>query len=428
MTRISRRHYLQAGSVAIGGTLAGCSDSGSNSGGGNNNGGSLPDELTVGLLSPAPHPLAEGAENGTNFAVEQINEANNLDPDLIVKKGTTEVKPDTAASEARRLVEQEDADVIIGPLTSESTLSVQSQVTADSGVILFGPGAASPRMSQRVAESYGTYKNYFTCVLRSPDVFHTLSKNYQEVVRSKIGGGSVVAIAEDLSWTQGHADAVRSALDAEVREIRFPHDTEDFTPIWSEAVDTGANLAMMAFTVGDDAAMLQQWAESKIPLGVMGVVPSMTLANFPDTVGGDDAFTVAGGEAASRAPKTDKTITYYDSYNERFDKPPSTLAWYFYDAVKTWAEAVAATETLNLDELVEFLEAEAFTTTMGKLDMQNPDEQYPHAPKRGKEDGYWWTSTQWQEIDGELQRVMFAPELWADHDGEHEYVLPPWME
>lgn len=419
MNRVSRRQYLRVGSIAVGGTLAGCL------GGDDEESG----EIIVGLLSPQPHPLADGAEKGTEFAVEKLNEDGGLlDRELTIEKGVTDVEPDTAVSEARRLVEQEGADVLIGPMTSESTLSVQGQITADRGIVLFGPGAASPRMSQRIGEDYETHKNYVSVVMRSPDVFRTLAENYQEVVRPKIGSGSVVAIAEDLAWTEGHADAVRDVVDEEVHEIRFPHDTEDFTPIWSEAVDTGADVAMMAFTVGDDAAMLRQWSESEVPLGVMGVIPSMTLPDFPETVGEEHAVTVAGGEAASRAPKTDHTIPFFDAYKDRFDQPPATYSWYFHDAVETWGKAVEGVGSLDLDDIVEYLETETFQTTMGTLDLQNADEEFPHAPKRGKEDGYHWTSTQWQEIDGELERVMIAPELWAGHDGEHEYVLPPWMQ
>lgn len=107
--------------------------------------------LTIGYLGALTGGFAETAEeigNMVALAVEQVNEAGGVggrDVRLVV--GDTALDAEQGIREARRLIEEEGAAAIVGPLASSVTLPVAEQVAADLQVPFISPSATSPALS-----------------------------------------------------------------------------------------------------------------------------------------------------------------------------------------------------------------------------------------------------------------------------------------
>ena len=107
--------------------------------------------LTIGYLGALTGGFAETAEeirNIVDLAVAQVNEAGGVggrDVRLVV--GDTALNAEQGLLEARRLIEEEGATAIVGPLASSVTLPVAEQVAAAEHVPFITPSATSPALS-----------------------------------------------------------------------------------------------------------------------------------------------------------------------------------------------------------------------------------------------------------------------------------------
>ena len=107
--------------------------------------------LTIGYLGALTGGFAETAEEIRNvvaLAVEQVNEAGGVggrDVRLVV--GDTALNAQQGMREARRLIEEEGAVAVVGPLASSVTLPVAEQVAAVRQVPFITPSATSPAIS-----------------------------------------------------------------------------------------------------------------------------------------------------------------------------------------------------------------------------------------------------------------------------------------
>ena len=108
--------------------------------------------LTIGYLGALTGGFAETAEEIRDIvvlAVEQVNDAGGVggrEVRLVV--GDTALNAEQGLREARRLIEEEGAAAIVGPLASSVTLPVAEQVAAVLHVPFITPSGTSPALSQ----------------------------------------------------------------------------------------------------------------------------------------------------------------------------------------------------------------------------------------------------------------------------------------
>ena len=85
---------------------------------------------------------------GIELAVQHINEAGGVNGrDVVLVSGDTKVNPTQGVEEARRLVEVEGVQAIVGAISSTVTLAVTESVIGPSGVVMITPSASSPALS-----------------------------------------------------------------------------------------------------------------------------------------------------------------------------------------------------------------------------------------------------------------------------------------
>ncbi len=88
-------------------------------------------------------------ENAAKLAAKEINAAGGvLGQDIEIVSGDTGTDPSQGATEATRLVEVENVDVILGALSSGVTLQIAESVTGPGGVLQISPASTSPGLTE----------------------------------------------------------------------------------------------------------------------------------------------------------------------------------------------------------------------------------------------------------------------------------------
>ncbi len=229
--------------------------------------------LTIGLLTDQSGALAiYGLEQERGFKLGLLYAAgidpakyDTLDKALAaVKVGDRPVsvvmrdnasKPDVAASQAREVVEQGGAEILVGAPSSGVMTGVQ-QVAQDDDVILMADPAASPAI---------TGANF------NVNTFRVCRNTYQDFLAfapyatANIGTKFVI-LAIDNDFGKSSAAAAQAILGSAgitfVKDpIYAPLETTDFTPYLQQVLASGANAVLPIWAGNGSVTLFQQIAE-----------------------------------------------------------------------------------------------------------------------------------------------------------------------
>ncbi len=191
--------------------------------------------------------------------------------------------PDTGASQARDLIEQSGAEILVGAPSSGVTLGLQ-QVALDNDVILFVAPGASPA----ITTTNFNVNSFRVCRNTTQDSLALASFATEGL------GKKWVILAADYDFGRSSATTFTNVLSAYGVEfvqdpIFAPLETTDFTPYLQQVMDSGAE-ALLPIWAGDTSvALFQQIAELGVntKLNVVGAFNSNDIvkASDPSTIG-----------------------------------------------------------------------------------------------------------------------------------------------
>lgn len=323
MTFVNRRRFIKAtgGTVAIG-ALAGCADDDNGDGGNDvedsDAGSDDPDAITIGALEPISGPFAAWAtphRDGLEFAVEEIN-ANGgvLDGrELDINVTDTGADAGQADSSFRRLVEQEDAVVTTGSVSSDVGVRV-SQTAEELGVghllHMAGDDAIISQDSRHVfrvglspASSY---------IRAQADAF------------ADAGYTSVGAVVGDYAWGRAAEAAIEEHFEADVQIEVAPVGTSDFSSYLRQFDDDlemlitsghppgGVSISNQAYEFGLSPDVIT--GSSAPPQLLVDALSSQAIEDYVHIHNSnpyEDAFTDAGANFADEYDMQFNTHTAY---------------------------------------------------------------------------------------------------------------------
>ncbi len=191
--------------------------------------------------------------------------------------------PDTGASQAREVLEQDGAEILVGAPSSGVTVGLQ-QVALDYDVALFAAPGASPA----ITGANFNPNTYRACRSTAQDALALASFATEGL------GTKWVILAADYEFGRASATSFEATLGAFgvefVQETIFaPLETTDFTPYLQQVLDSGAE-ALLPIWAGDTSvALFQQIAEQGVQesMNVVGAFNSNDIvkASDPSTVG-----------------------------------------------------------------------------------------------------------------------------------------------
>jgi branched-chain amino acid transport system substrate-binding protein len=257
-----------------------------------------------------------------------------------------EMKPPVGLQKARRLVENDNVDMIIGPVSSGVAVAMADYLKqADKLWLCSGAGAAIITREKRTASlfrsSCSTYQTNHTIGDWAPDNL----------------GHDAILMASDYSGGRDTIEEFRNAFVAKggrvVKEIYPPLGTRDYSAYFADVKAAKPAFVYAFFTGIDSINFVQQYAQ----FGLKDAVP-LAGAGFltdPEALDqmGDAALGITTALHYSTALDTPLNKTFVSSYHEATKRRPSISAEYGYVAAQVIGIALRATGGISTNPVLE---------------------------------------------------------------------------
>lgn len=275
---------------------------------------------------------------------------------------------DTAASQARELIEQEGAEILVGAPSSGVMTGVQ-QVALDSDVVLFAAPAASPAITGANfnVNTFRVCRNTFQDFLAfAPYATAELGSNFV-----------ILAIDNDFGRASaGAAGVLASAGITFVSEpIYAPLETTDFTPYLQQVLDSGADAVLPIWAGDGSVTLFQQIAE----LGVQDQMAVVAAFNSNDIVAVSDPSTIGNISWIVyhySFPDNDINTFMVDGYRAVYNDVPDLFSECSFATAQALAQAVTATSGDTLPTaMIPVLEGMTFEGPKGTYAIRPSDHQ-----------------------------------------------------
>jgi branched-chain amino acid transport system substrate-binding protein len=276
--------------------------------------------------------------------------------------------PDNAASQARELIEQGGAEILVGAPSSGVMTGVQ-QVALDSDVILFAAPAASPAI---------TGANF------NVNTFRICRNTFQDFLAfapyaTKELGANFVILAVDNDFGRASAAAAGVLASAGIsfvsEPIYAPLETTDFTPYLQQVLDSGADAVLPIWAGDGSITLFQQIAE----LGVQDKMAVVAAFNSNDVVKAADPSTIGNISWIVyhySFPQNDINQFLVDGYKAVYNDVPDLFSECSFATAQALAAAVTATNGDTLPEsMIPVLEGMTFEGPKGTYAIRPSDHQ-----------------------------------------------------
>lgn len=346
------------------------------------------DPLVIGLLTDESgalttygYELEYGFKLGLLYAagVDLADYDNNIDDALaavVVAGRPVEVvvrdngsDADTAASQARELIEQQGAEILVGAPSSGVTLSLQ-QIALDNDVLLFAAPGASPSI---------TGDNF------NVNTFRVCRNTFQDSLAlasfaTEGLGTDWVILAADYEFGRSSAEAFNAVLSGAgvnfVQDtIYAPLETNDFTSYLQQVLDSGADTLLPIWAGDTTVTLFQQLAELGVgeQMNIVGAFNSndIMLLSDPSTVG-----TISWIVYHYTFPDNEINDVLIEGYQNVYDDYPDLFSECAFATAQAIVAAVEATGGDTLPEaLIPALEGMIFQGPKGTYGIRPSDHQ-----------------------------------------------------
>ncbi|MCQ4332034.1 ABC transporter substrate-binding protein [Natronomonas sp. F2-12] len=364
--RFSRRGFLAAAGSGAAVTLAGCSGNGDGEG-----------PIRIGgtyLLSGLAEALGAGSEAAAQVAVDAINEDGGIDGREI----ELEVRDhgDDPQAQVRSLVQEFEADVLLGMTSSGVTLNT-GPTWEQLGVPITLTDIGTPWITEHDTETYGSYYEEDGTAAGIPNLFRTNSHtahmtyamaqftvdNYPDITRIANMGPDYAYGEQTWEYYQAYLDGL--GFDYEVVESQFPElGSGDMTPQITNVMNADPELVFTSFWASDTVTFTDQAAEAGLFDEVVDVL---------DTIGASpDNFEALGdtmpegvhysGWYWPGSYDTDADQAFVDRYQETYADDDSITEYPTFTGGSTWAavqiyaDAIEEAGGTNPDDLIDVME------------------------------------------------------------------------
>jgi len=322
------------------------------------------DTLRIGLLAPTTGPFAAFGRMQTEGAILALEEhgytVSGHPIEFIIED--TRLDGEIAVDKSRKLNEEDNVHVIIGPTSGGVGLSVLDWAR-DSGVPVIMSYAAPEDITMRLA-AHNVVRNSWTGA-QPMDPF-----GYW--VATELGYSRIYMIGEDYSYPYNQAGGFKRGFcrggGEVVTTVWHPMPTEDFSSFLARIPRTGYDAVLYNGAGSNAVAFVNQYIE----FGMLDVHPLLGQSNTFEQ--GDlpaMLLEAAGGLSAIQyveSLETPEFLRFKEAYQERWGRVPAAAAEHTYTAIVMTLRAVEAIDDFNdRDALIEALRST----------------DYPDAPRGG---------------------------------------------
>ncbi|WP_341236183.1 ABC transporter substrate-binding protein [uncultured Sulfitobacter sp.] len=319
------------------------------------------DDIKVGLLLPFSGVYASlGNEIEAGFNLGLAEFSGETDVTFEILREDTEVSPPAALGKARKLILQEQVDVMVG-IVSSGVLGAVRDMVHGAGVPLIVANAGNDEATGAACSPYITRMSFSNGQINRP----------MGTWMAEQGIETVYTLAPDYAAGRQMIDAFAETFTAAGGEIVGQdftpfQKTQDFGPYLAQAASSGADAVYVFYAGGEAIAFVKQYdsfgLQDDLPLYGSGFLTSPLYVN-------------AQGEAAEGvitalhyAPTIDNAANaaFVAAFAEETGRVPSEFAVQGYDAARALIEA-AKTGATDRETLANALRQVSFDGPRGEL-------------------------------------------------------------
>ncbi|WP_439118096.1 ABC transporter substrate-binding protein [Nereida ignava] len=319
------------------------------------------EDIKVGLLLPFSGVYASlGNEIEAGFNLGLAEFGGETDVTFEILREDTEVSPPAALGKARKLILQEQVDVMVG-IVSSGVLGAVRDMVHGAGVPLIVANAGNDKATGAACSPYITRMSFSNGQINRP----------MGTWMAEQGIETVYTLAPDYAAGRQMIDAFAETFTAAGGEIVGQdftpfQKTQDFGPYLAQAASSGADAVYVFYAGGEAIAFVKQYdsfgLQEDLPLYGSGFLTSPLYVN-------------AQGEAAEGvvtalhyAPTIDNAANaaFVASFTAETGRVPSEFAVQGYDAARALIEA-AKTGANNRETLANALRQVSFDGPRGEM-------------------------------------------------------------
>ena len=325
--------------------------------------------------------------------------------------------PETGISAIKKLTADEKVDLLIGGYTSGVTLAQLPHISAAKTIYL-GVGAASPSITAKVKQDYDNYKYIFRVgPINAAHQARNLVDYISNFVIGELGYKNIAIVGENAKWVQDLVPVLAKGAkevgaDVKLTEL-FDTQTSDFSPLLAKVKSSGAQYMIVVLSHASSDVFAKQWHDAQVPVPYGGIDVKSMDGDFYNRIGGKSISEVAANFAV-RAPLTKKTIPFFDEFKKNSANSPVYTAFFAYDSVYIYADAVKRAGSFDTDKVIKELEKTKHEGVAGEITF---DETHDVQVGKGKLSLIF---AQWQDKGERV--VIYPKELRTGN-----FILPPWM-
>ncbi|NZD54632.1 ABC transporter substrate-binding protein [Rhizobium leguminosarum] len=297
--------------------------------------------IKLGLVAPMSGPNARyGAfsMHGAELAVKDINDAGGIDGMKIeLLNADSQGTPVEGVSAARRLIDQDGVDFIIGDVSSSVTLAIQP-VAEDAEVLLLNAASSNPKITYQagVGGFKWTYRNYPTDENRA-----LIVAKYAAEQRG-FTKFAVLSVDSDygrsaITFTKKYLPDFKGEI---LSEDYYKEGEVDFRSVLAKIRDNGAQ-AIIMYGLADTTPII---ARQMIELGIAGKVTLIGNGEFntEKTIKSAPSALEGAVEAAAWLPQLDspESKAFVEKFTATYNEAPNNHAYVHWDTVNLLAAAI----------------------------------------------------------------------------------------
>ena len=374
--------------------------------------------LRIGVPTSVQLQVGRDTITAVKMAVDEINKKGGILGRKVEYVTADETEnPETGISAIKKLVSDEKVELLVGGYTSGVTLAQLPHIAA-SKTIYLGVGAASPSITAKVKNDYDTYKYIFRVgPINAAHQARALVEYISGFVIGELGYKKIAIVGENAKWVQDLVPVLKrgaAEVGADIRMTElFDTQTSDFSPLLAKVKSSGAQYMIVVLSHGSSDVFAKQWHDAQVPVPYGGIDVKSMDGDFFNRIGGKSISEVAANFAV-RAPLTKKTIPFFDNFKKNSPNYPVYTAFFAYDSIFLYAEAVKRAGSFDTDKVIKELEKTRYEGVAGEITF---DESHDVVPGKGKTNLVF---VQWQDKGERV--VLFPKELRTGN-----FILPPWM-
>jgi branched-chain amino acid transport system substrate-binding protein len=309
------------------------------------------DKIKIGHLTPLTGFLgAIGgyAQLGIKLAAEELNAAGGVMGKPIDLISEDSVNPATAATKAQRMIEQDGAALLLGEISSASSLTIM-QVAERNKKVFFSTGARSDALRGRNCNRYS-----FHCDIPNTVMVNAVGTALNQ--KGMVKGKKFFTLTADYIFGHDLLKAAKSFFDASganlIGDELIATDVTDFSPYLLKVRQAKPDVVCCNLAGNQVTNLVKQYAEFGFPYPLVG---------FNLNTG--DAWAAGEGNLSGIWPTVwyhtldiPTSKTFVAAFDRKYGKPPENHAWIEYVTLKLVAQAINDIKSTDSEALIAYFE------------------------------------------------------------------------